>query len=60
MDTKRYNILILAAIAILLTAMWTLAIPAHEPPSNDSKGTIKVDVDLVLVDAALPIRMAER
>jgi len=60
MDTKRYNILILAAIAILPTAMWTLAIPAHESPSNDSKGTIKVDVDLVLVDAALPIRMAER
>ena len=53
MDTKRYNPLILAAIAILLTAMWTRAIPAHEHLSDDSQGTIKVDVDLVLVNAGV-------
>jgi Ca-activated chloride channel family protein len=53
MDTKRYNPLILAAIAILLTAMWTRAIPAHEHLSDNSQGTIKVDVDLVLVNAGV-------
>ncbi|HYR42500.1 MAG TPA: VWA domain-containing protein [Terriglobia bacterium] len=53
MDTKRYNTLILTAIVILLTAMSTLAVFAHEAPSNDSKQTIKVDVDLALVNAAV-------
>ena len=53
MDTKRYSRVILAAIAVLFTSIWAGVNQAQERPSNIPNPTIKVDVDLVLVNATV-------
>jgi Ca-activated chloride channel family protein len=52
-NTRRQSLLILAAIAVLFTLIWTGVSPAQERPSSIPNTTIKVDVDLVLVTATV-------
>jgi hypothetical protein len=49
-NTKRHSLLILAAIAVLFTLIWTGFSPSQDRSSSIPNTTIKVDVDLVLVN----------
>ena len=53
MNTNRYKKMILTAITVFLMFALSGVIPAQERPANIQNTTIKVDVDLVLVSAAV-------
>ena len=53
MNSTRCKTLIVAVIAILLTLAWPRPSGAHSGSSDDPKTTIKVDVDLVMVNASV-------